>query len=139
MNTHADHNSSKGDSVAPIDQSKRTSLPGLGSDKVLPSSTSVMGGGGAISSNVGEESSSHPYSYQSPGGVKQPLVYHQPNLIARLAPIKEDSYEKKVGPGSYDPIKPSMNLQAGGSNFGKSTEKRKLWFEGKVDEKLARA
>jgi hypothetical protein len=26
---------------------------------------------------------------------------------------------------------------AGGSNFGKSNEKRKLWFEGKIDEKIA--
>ena len=62
-------------------------------------------------------------------------MYHQPNLIARLAPIKEDSYEKKLGPGSYDLMKPS-NV-AGGSNFGKSNEKRKLWFEGKIDDKIA--
>jgi hypothetical protein len=58
-------------------------------------------------------------------------------LIARLAPIKEDSYEKKLGPGSYDPVKPIMNVVNGGSNFGKSTAKRKLWFEGKVDEKIS--
>jgi len=82
---------------------------------------------GAPLSSIEETSSHHPYSQVSPP--KHPLVYHQPNLIARLAPIKEDSYEKKVGPGSYDPLKP-LGMGGGGSSFGKSTEKRKLWFEG---------
>jgi len=49
-----------------------------------------------------------------------------------LAPIREDSYEKKLGPGSYDPMKPMP--KAGTSTFGKSNEKRKLWFEGKVED-----
>jgi hypothetical protein len=62
------------------------------------------------------------------------LNYYQGNLIARLAPIKEDSYEKKLGPGSYDPIKPGLNLGHGGASvWGKSKDKRKLWYEGHLD------
>jgi hypothetical protein len=57
------------------------------------------------------------------------LIYHQGNLIARLAPIKEDPYEKRIGPGSYDPVKPQMKIVPGVSSWGKSNQKRSLWFE----------
>ena len=100
--------------------------------KPAPSSTSVMGGG----TNIEPIQEDEPY-LSTNFSPKQPLVYHQPNLIARLAPIKEDPYEKKLGPGSYDPVKPQMTIVPGVSSFGKSNEKRKLWFEGKSDEKIA--
>ena len=64
------------------------------------------------------------------------LTYHQGNLIARLAPIKEDSYEKKLGPGSYDVVRPSQSLAVGVSSFGRSKEKRKPWFEDNIENHL---
>ena len=63
-------------------------------------------------------------------------MYHQGNLIARLAPIKEDSYDIKLGPGSYDPVKPQMKIVPGVSTWGKSNQKRKLWFEDNTDLRL---
>lgn len=50
-------------------------------------------------------------------------------MIARLAPIKEDGYEKRLGPGSYDPIK-ADNTKGAAGTWGKSKDKRKLWYEG---------
>ena len=59
-------------------------------------------------------------------------------MIARLAPIKEDTYETKLGPGSYDPIKPSMSSVAGGASvWGKSKDKRKMWNESNDDQKYS--
>ncbi len=60
------------------------------------------------------------------------LAYQSGNMIARLAPIKEDGYEKKVGPGSYNPEKALPNV--GTSVWGKSKDKRKLWFEGRIGD-----
>lgn len=54
---------------------------------------------------------------------------YQGNMIARLAPIKEDGYEKRLGPGSYDPIK-ADNTKGAAGTWGKSKDKRKLWYEG---------
>ena len=58
-------------------------------------------------------------------------------LIARLAPIKEDSHFKKLGPGSYDPVKPGSNMiQGAGGSWAKQKDKRTLWYENRQAYKL---
>ena len=59
------YSSKGGDSIVPVDQSKRTNGPrGLASEKPQPSSTSVMG---HLSSIAGEDSSLHNYGQITPG------------------------------------------------------------------------
>lgn len=50
--------------------------------------------------------------------------------------MKEDSYEKKLGPGSYDIVRPSQSLAVGVSSFGRDQGKRKPWYEGNIDSHL---
>jgi hypothetical protein len=47
--------------------------------------------------------------------------------------MKEDGYEKKIGPGTYDPIRPE-NVK--GAAWGRSKDKRKIWFEGQIENKI---
>jgi hypothetical protein len=51
-----------------------------------------------------------------------------------LAPIKEDGFEKKLGPGSYDVMK--HEIKGAGAAWGRSKDKRKLWYEGQIESKL---
>lgn len=63
------------------------------------------------------------------------LQYQQTGtLIARLAPIKEDSYEVKIGPGSYDPMTP-LPVVNGPSAWALSKDKRTLWKENPDDSR----
>ena len=65
------------------------------------------------------------------GQASQSTLTYQGNLIARLAPMKEDGYEKRLGPGSYNPVKADMkDVKGGGGAWGRSKDKRKLWYEG---------
>jgi hypothetical protein len=48
--------------------------------------------------------------------------------------MKEDGYEKKLGPGSYDPVKPTDMVK--GAAWGRSKDKRKLWYEGQLENKV---
>ncbi|TNV82951.1 hypothetical protein FGO68_gene4078 [Halteria grandinella] len=78
----------------------------------------------------GNQSSMYPPTNQA----SQSTLTYQGNLIARLAPMKEDGYEKRLGPGSYDPVKPADMVK--GAAWGRSKDKRKLWYEGQLENRV---